>query len=138
MNPIFWIHLHGSFTHFPIAFVFGAALFETLGFICTSKQREFGIVGSWLLLLAGLGAFGAMFSGLATSKWNPWGKDLLLQHHLFAWPSFALIVGLATWRLAVRGRSSRPAFLVYLSIMALTCALVGSAGFSGARLLLGR
>ena len=138
MDPIFWIHLHGSVTHFPIAFVFGAALFETLVFFCASKQREFGIVGSWLLLLAGLSAFGAMFSGLATSKWNPCGKDLLLQHHLFAWPSFALIVGLATWRLAVRGRSSRPAFLAYLSIMALTCALVGGAGLSGAKLLLGR
>lgn len=138
MNPVFWIHLHGGVTHFPIAFVFGAALFEILGFICASKQREFGIVATWLLLVAGLGAFGAMFSGLATSTWNPWGKDLLLQHHLFAWSSFALIVGLATWRLATRGSFSRPAFLVYLSIIALTCALVGGAGFSGARLLLGR
>jgi uncharacterized membrane protein len=138
MNSIFWIHLHGSLTHFPIAFVFGAALFETLGFICPSKQRECGIVGSWLLLLAGLGAFAAMFSGLATSKWNPRGEDLLLQHHLFVWPSFALIVGLATWRVAVRGNLSRLAFLTYLSVILLTCALVGGAGLSGAKLLLGR
>jgi uncharacterized membrane protein len=79
-----------------------------------------------------------MFSGLAASKWNPYGKDLLLQHHLFVWPSFALIVGLATWRVAVRGNLSRLAFLTYLSIMALTCALVGGAGLSGAKLLLGR
>jgi uncharacterized membrane protein len=138
MNSIFWIHLHGSVTHFPIAFVFGAALFEILGVICPSKKREFGIIGSRLLLLAGLGAFGAMFSGLAASKWNPCGKDLLLQHHLFVWPSFALIVGLATWRVAVRGNLSRLAFLTYLSLMVVTCALVGGAGLSGAKLLLGR
>ena len=137
MNPIFWIHLHGSLTHFPIAFVFGAALFETLGFICASKQREFGIVGSWLLLLAGLGAFGAIFSGLATSRGNPLGEDLLLQHHLFAWPSFVLIVGLATWRIAVGSNSSKHAFIVYMSILAITCALVGATGFSGGELLLG-
>ena len=138
MNSMFWVHLHGGVTHFPIAFVFGAALFETLGFICRSKQPEFGMIASWLLLLAGLSAFGAMFSGLVTSNWNPCGKDLALQHHRFAWPSFALIVGLATWRITVRGNSSRPAFLAYLSMMGLTCALVAGAGFSGANLLLGR
>jgi uncharacterized membrane protein len=138
MNSIYWIHLHGGVTHFPIAFVFGAALFETLGFIFRSKQREFGTIGSWLLLLAGLSGFGAMFSGLATSKWNPCGKGLLLQHHLFAWPSFALIVALATWRLAVGANPSRAAFLVYLSIMVVACALVSGAGFSGSNVLLGR
>lgn len=138
MNSMFWVHLHGGVTHFPIAFVFGATLFETLAFICRSKQREFGMIASRLLLLAGLSAFGAIFSGLVASNWNPGGKDLLLQHHRFAWPSFALIVGLATWRITVRGNSSRPTFLAYLSIMGLTCALVAGAGFSGANLLLGR
>ena len=138
MNSIFWAHLHGGVTHFPIAFVLGAALFETLGSICRSKQREFGETSSWLLLVAGLSAFGAMFSGLVISNWNPCGKSLLLQHHLFAWPSFVLIVGLATWRIAVGSNSSKHAFIVYMSILAITCALVGATGFSGGELLLGR
>jgi uncharacterized membrane protein len=138
MSSIFWARLHGGATHFPIAFIFGAALFDGLGFFRSSKQREFQTTGYWLLILGGLGSFGAVFSGLAASKWNACGKGLLLQHHLFVWPAFALIVGLATWRAVVNDSPSRRAFCIYLSIMAIACALMGAAGFTGGEVLVGR
>ena len=138
MNSIFWTRLHGGTTHFPIAFILGAALFDALGFFRSTRQREFQTVGYWLLVLAGLGSFVAVFSGLAASKWTACGKGLLLQHHLFAWPAFALIVGLTTWRIAVVDLSSRRAFAIYVAVMAMTCVLVGAAGFSGGELLLGQ
>jgi hypothetical protein len=31
---------------------------------------------------------------LALSKWKVGGTGLLLRHHLFVWPAFALVVGL--------------------------------------------
>jgi uncharacterized membrane protein len=138
LNSMFWTRLHSGVTHFPIAFIFGAAFFDVLGFFSSSKQREFQTTGYWLLVLGGAGSFVAMFSGLAVSKWNACGTGLLLQHHLFVWPAFALIVGLTSWRIAVGNNPSKRTLAIYLSVLATTCALVGGAGFSGGELLLGR
>lgn len=137
INSIFWERLHGGVTHFPIAFIFGAALFDGFGVFCPSKQREFQTTSYWLLILGGVGSFAAMLSGLAVSKGDACGRGLLLQHHLFVWPAFALIVGLTSWRVAAGDNPSRRAFAIYLSILAITCALVGGAGFSGGELILG-
>jgi uncharacterized membrane protein len=63
---------------------------------------------------------------------------LLLEHHLFVWPAFALIVGLTSWRIATGQSPSRRAFTIYLLLLATACALVGAAGLSGGELLLGQ
>jgi uncharacterized membrane protein len=138
MDSIFWLRVHGGITHFPIALIFGAALFETIGLLSSSRQQDFRIAGYWLLVLGGVSSFGAVFSGLVLSKWTISGKSLLLQHHLFVWPAFALIVGLTSWRVAVGQRPSRRAFAIYLSLLAAACVLVGAAGFSGGELILGK
>jgi uncharacterized membrane protein len=138
MGSVPWVQFHGAATHFPIAFIFGATLFEVLAFFRSARQREFQIVGYWSLILAGLGSIVGVFSGLLASEWNPCGKGLLLQHHLFVWPAFILIVGLTSWRFAVVDRPSRRASVIYLSLMLTACALIGAAGFSGGELLLGK
>ncbi len=137
VNPLFWSRLHGGATHFPIAFLFGAALFDTVGFFgCRLASRsDFQAAGYWLMLLAGLGSFAAVFSGLILNDWKLTGTDLVLQHHLFVWPAFTLIVGLTTWRAAVGQSPSRRAFAAYLSILAITCALIGAAGWSGGEII---
>ena len=138
MDSIFWLRVHGGTTHFPIALVFGAAFFETIGLLSSSRQGDFRLVSYWLLVLGGISSFGAVFSGLALSKWTISGKTLLLQHHVFVWPAFALIVGLTSWRVALGNSPLRRAFAIYLSLLATACALLGGAGFSGGELLLGR
>src|SRR5690242_20080339 len=105
MTSLFWSRLHGAATHFPIAFIFAAALFDALGFLGRADKKprhEFQVIAYWLALLAVLGSFGAVFSGLALSHWKIGGEGLLLRHHLFVWPSFALLVALGTWRFLVR------------------------------------
>jgi hypothetical protein len=57
---------------------------------------------------------------------------------LLVWPAFALIVGLATWRLLVGYQPSRRAFKVYLGTIFISCAIIGAAGFFGGELLLGQ
>ena len=140
MSAIFWAQIHGGVTHFPIAFLFGAGLFDALGFLLhdSSKQRSFQFTGYWLLILSGLGSLVAVFSGLAASRWRVGGTGSLFQHHLFAWPAFTLIVGLTSWRVVVVSTPSRRAFAVYLFVLALTSALVGAAGWSGGELLIAR
>lgn len=140
MNSLFWSQLHGGATHFPIALLFGSALFDTLGFFLRESPRKHDLIttGYWLVILAALSSFAAVFSGLAASAWRIGGTRLVLRHHLFVWPAFALIVTLATWRLLVGNSPPRGAFAVYLSGIVVACGLVGVAGFLGGEILLGR
>ena len=58
------------------------------------------------------------------------------QHHLFAWPAFALIVGLAVWRAsAVRFAAQAPGTR-YLAVTAAAVVLVLVAGYWGGEMLL--
>jgi uncharacterized membrane protein len=139
MNSLFWSRMHGGATHFPIALIFAAAFFDALGFFWrkSSRRREFSVLGYWLVILGALGSFGAVFSGLALSKWTIGGTGLVLRHHLFVWPAFALIVGLGTWRFLVGCDPSRRAIAFYLITMIAGCGFVATAGFFGGELLLG-
>src|SRR5205823_13009064 len=94
MDSLFWSRLHGGATHFPIALIFAATLFDALGFFSRARQarHEFKLIGYWLAMLAALSCFGAVFSGLALAKWYIAGTGLLWRHHLFVWPAFVLIV----------------------------------------------
>ena len=140
MNPLFWSRLHGGLTHFPIALILGAMFFDALGFFLHSspKHREFSLTGYWLTIFGALGSLGAVFSGLALSKWKIGGTGLLLRHHLLVWPAFALVVGLATWRFLIGNQSTHRGLAIYLSVMAIACGLIGAAGFFGGEILLGR
>ncbi|PYK08811.1 MAG: hypothetical protein DME65_13350 [Verrucomicrobia bacterium] len=139
MNSLFWERAHGGLTHFPIALIFAAALFDALAFFRRPprNQRSFKDVGYWLVILGALGSLGAVFSGLALSKWTIGGTGAVLRHHLFVWPAFALVVGLATWRFLVGDNPSRRAFGLYLATMIVSCAFIGAAGFFGGEMLLG-
>lgn len=139
ISSIFWTQVHGGLTHFPIAFIFGAALFDAIGFFLpdSSMRRNFQFSGYWLLILSGISSLGAVFSGLAVSQWSVSGTESLLRHHLFALPAFALMIGLTSWRIVIVATPSRRAFAVYLAVLAVTCALFGAAGWSGGELLIG-
>jgi uncharacterized membrane protein len=138
MDSVLWSRVHGGVTHFPVALIFSATFFETIGFLFSSRLRDFRTTGYWLLVFSGISSFGAVFSGLALSNWTVSGKGLLLEHHLFVWPAFALVVGLTSWRVTVGESPSRRASAIYLLLLATACALVGAAGLSGGELLLGQ
>jgi uncharacterized membrane protein len=140
MDSLFWSRAHGGATHFPIALILGAALFDLLAFFLprSPKRRDFSAIGYWLVILGALGSFGAVFTGLALTHGTIAGTGLILRHHLFVWPAFALIVGAATWRFVVGKQPSRRGFAIYLCAMVLACTLIGAAGFFGGELLLGQ
>ena len=140
MDSLFWSRLHGGATHFPIAFIFGSALFDSLGFFLreSATRRNFNAMGYWLVILAALGSVGAVISGLLLSKGVIGGSGMMLRHHLFVWPSFAFLVGLGTWRWLVGDTPSHRAFTIYLLLVGLTCLLVTAAGFFGGEMLLGK
>jgi len=139
MNSLFWERAHGGLTHFPIALIFVATLFDILSLFRdrSAKGRDFSAIGYWLLILAALGAIAAVFSGLGLSKWKIMGTGLMRLHHLFVWPAFALILALTAWRVVARNEFSRRAFASYLIAACCACALIGAAGFVGGEMLLG-
>jgi uncharacterized membrane protein/cytochrome c5 len=139
MNSLFWERAHGGLTHFPIALIFVATLFDLLSLVRdrSSMGRDFKAIGYWLVILAALGAVAAVFSGLGLSKWKVMGTGLMRLHHLFVWPAFALILALMAWRVVARNEFSRRAFTSYLITACCACALIGAAGFVGGEMLLG-
>jgi hypothetical protein len=57
--------------------------------------------------------------------------------HRFVWPAFALIVGLAIWRLVVREASARVGLSCYLALMLIASGTIAAAGYWGGELILG-
>src|SRR2546421_4390984 len=138
MNSFFWERAHGGLTHFPIALIFVATVFDILSFFRgqSTKGRDHIAIGYWLVILAGIGAVGAVTSGLLLSKWTVVGTGLVRLHHLFVWPAFVLILALVLWRVAARNEFSRRAFGFYLIAACWAGALIGAAGFVGGEMLL--
>ncbi len=141
MDNSLWVRMHGGTTHFPIALVMASALFDLAGLIVPenldkSRRAGFRAAGFYSLILGGLGAIGAVVSGLVISHGQLWGRGNLARHHLFLWPAFGLLTGLAVWRVVVGSRASNRGFKIYLGMALITAALVGAAGYWGGELLL--
>lgn len=140
MHSLLWSRLHGGATHFPIALLFASAFFDALGFYWkhSPRKQELNGAGYLLVLLAAVGCFGAVLTGLGLSQWKIGGTGALLRHHLAVWPAFALIVGLGTWRCLVGSNPSARGFRIYLCVVTVASVLVGIAGFFGGEMLLGQ
>ena len=67
------------------------------------------------------------------SVFNSW-----LLHHLFAWPAFALLVALATWRIMLGCQAPRSTFTGYLTAVVIAAGLISIAGYWGGEMLIAR
>ncbi len=136
----FWGNIHGGSTHFPIALLFSSFLFDAAGFGLYREEVSKGLhfAAFYALLLGALASFAAVLSGLIISGWQFAGGGALAKHHLFVWPAFGLIVGLAVWRLIVQGRASRPAYGGYLLASLMATGLMLAAGYWGGEMGMGR
>ena len=141
MSNALWAKMHGGTTHFPIALVMASMVFDLAGFLLPdnpgkTRRAGFQAAGFYTIVLAALGAFGAIVSGLVMSQGQLLGRGNLARHHLFLWPAFGLLIGLAVWRLVVRDRTSALGFKIYLAGSMLTAVLMAAAGYWGGELLL--
>ena len=137
-NASFWERLHGGSTHLPIALALTSALLDGIGSLVPSgKIREkLRFSGYFTLLLAALGAVPAVISGLVLTHGDAFGSGVILLHHYFVWPSFALLVALAVWRSVVRHRTSKVGFSIYLIAVVTVAVGISIAGFWGGELIL--
>jgi uncharacterized membrane protein len=139
MNSENWAKMHGATVHFPIALILCSGALDALGFFFPAPAIRRGLhaAGYWTMILGAAGTVPAVVSGLVMSRGVMLGHDTLRLHHLFAWPAFALIIGLATWRALASDFTARKAPSGYLAVAGLAAVLVMGAGYYGGELMLG-
>ncbi|HET7537813.1 MAG TPA: DUF2231 domain-containing protein [Candidatus Didemnitutus sp.] len=140
MDPVIWPKVHGAVVHFPLALALASGAADFAAFLLGTRRgaSELHVAGRWMMIGGALGSVPAVVSGLMLTRGGVLGHGVLRMHHLFAWPAFALLVALATWRACVGATASRWAFAGYLVATAVTAALISAAGFWGGELLIAR
>lgn len=135
-DPSIWSKLHGASTHFPIALMLVSAFCEAASFFGKNAEwrQSYRFVATVTIVLGALGSCAAVVTGLVMSRGQFWGHATLLRHHQCVWPAFALMVGLATWRILAQGEPSRQSATVHFVLLVLTAALMSGAGFFGGEL----
>ncbi|MEO6994908.1 MAG: DUF2231 domain-containing protein [Lacunisphaera sp.] len=140
MDTGFWTKLHGAATHFPIALTLCSGVFDGAGFALANRPigRDLNAAGYWAMILGALGSVPAVISGLIMTKGVVLGHGVVRMHHLFAWPGFALLVALATWRVMLGRQATRSTFIGYLAGVVVAAGLVSAAGYWGGEMLIAR
>ena len=137
MTTSLWFAMHGAAAHFPLALLVCSALCDGGALVVRDEATAQSLRGAgyWTILLAAGGSLFAVASGLAMARGAMLGNGDLGAHHLFVWPAFTLLAGLATWRFVVRGLPAGRARLVYPLLAALAAALMLGAGYFGGEML---
>jgi uncharacterized membrane protein len=138
MESVSWARLHGAAVHFPIALSLVSGVLDAIGFGFAARPvaRELHRGGCCAMWAAAGGAAAAVVSGLIMTRGDMLGHGLMRWHHLYAWPAFGLLVGLAVWRGVAGVEPSRRAMGCYLIGAMLAAGLVAAAGYWGGELLM--
>ena len=138
MEPAIWAKAHGAAVHFPIALALGSGALDAAGFALGERPpaRELHAAGYWMILAGAVGSVPAVVSGLLMTKGSVLGHGALRLHHLFVWPAFTLLVGLAVWRVCTGPRAPRRIFAGYLLVAGITAGLMSAAGYWGGEMVL--
>src|SRR5580658_7429951 len=133
MDGTTWAKMHGATVHFPIALVLCSWALDgsALLFSGLAIRRGLHSAGYWTLIVGAAGTVPAVVSGLVMTRGVMLGHDALRLHHLFAWPAFALIVGLAAWRSFAPEFAARREIAAYLAVAGFAGVLVSAAGYWG-------
>ena len=140
MSSAFWAKAHGAATHFPVALALSSAVFDAAGLALARRPAGPGLqaAGYWTMLAGALATVPAVISGLCMTRGIPFGHDLLRLHHLFVWPAFSLLIGLAAWRTMTGPDSPRKSFAVYLGAVGAAVILLSVAAYWGGEMMLAR
>ena len=133
MDSGLWARLHGAAIHFPVALSIFATICDTAALCFWSRPPATRLLaaGGYALYFGACGSIPAVISGLVVTRGNLWGHDALRWHHLFVWPAWALLIGLAVWRLLRSGEPTRREHAISLSGVWLMAGLMSGAGHWG-------
>ncbi len=124
---------HPLLVHFPIAFLYGAALLYFLAWIRASESLKWTAL--WMLVLGALSAAAALASGLYAAPGLMVSVSVrheLLRHHKHLMVSASLVTGALTiWALATRPMPTRGRYIFLAGLIALMGLIAAGADFGG-------
>jgi len=124
---------HPLLVHFPIAFIYGAALLYFLAWITASEKLQWTAL--WMLLLAALNAGLALASGFYAAPGLMVSQSVrheLLNHHKHLMVAASILTGsLTIWALASRPMPTRARALFMAGLLALMVLIAAGADLGG-------
>ncbi len=126
-------NLHPLFVHFPIAFIYGAALLYFLAWVRASESLQWA--GLWMLALGALGAAVSLATGLYAAAGlmvSQSVRDQLLAHHKHLMIAASVATGVLTaWALAARPMPTRGRYVFLAGLLAIMIAMAAGADLGG-------
>lgn len=125
---------HPLFVHFPIAFLYGAALLYAIGWL--TRRDAIASAGLWLLMLGAVSAALAAYTGWWSASGvmlDPSVKEQVLEPHMrIMFATTALAIVLAIWALIERPMppASRR-YLFMFGLVAMIALITKGADFGG-------
>jgi uncharacterized membrane protein len=124
---------HPLLVHFPIAFIYGAALLYFVASISASETLKWTAL--WMLVLGALGAAAALASGLYAESGLMVSVSVrheLLRRHKHLMVAASAVTGLLTiWALASRPMPTRGRYVFLAGLIAVLCLIAAGADLGG-------
>ncbi|MGD1028944.1 DUF2231 domain-containing protein [Candidatus Binatus soli] len=126
-------NIHPILVHFPIAFLYGAALLYFLAAIRASEALKWTAL--WMLVLGALGAAAAVASGLYAAPGLMVSVSVrheLLRHHKHLMVAASAVTGVLTvWALAMRPMPTRGRYVFLAGLIAVMWLIAAGADIGG-------
>jgi uncharacterized membrane protein/cytochrome c5 len=139
MIPYRWVELHGALTHFPIALILTATLFEAGAFFF--KRTEWRTVSYWLVIVGAISSVPSLASGwfAGADMYGSMAKPppLFVNHRLTGIVSTILTVLFALWLVMRREITKEAGHRATLPALALISGVTGFTGFLGGLMVFG-
>jgi len=124
---------HPLLVHFPIAFIYGAALLYFVALMRASESLKWTAL--WMLVLGALGAAAALISGFYAAPGLMVSESVrheLLSHHKHLMVAASIVTGaLTVWAIATRPMPTRGRYAFLAALLALMLLLTAGADLGG-------
>jgi len=124
---------HPLLVHFPIAFIYGAALLYFLAWISASERLQWAAL--WMLLLGAVSAALALTSGLYAAPGLMVSESVrneLLNHHKHLMVAASIVTGALTiWALASRPMPAKGRYVFLAGLLAVVLLIAAGADLGG-------
>jgi uncharacterized membrane protein len=128
-------NLHPLFVHFPIAFLYGAALLYLLASIKIRASELLKWSAFWMLMLAAAGAAASIATGLYAEPGVMVAESVrnqLLKHHKHLMLTASAMTAILTiWAMAARPMPSRGRYVFLAALLAVMVLIAAGADFGG-------
>ncbi|HLV80710.1 MAG TPA: DUF2231 domain-containing protein [Chthonomonadaceae bacterium] len=137
MPRLSWPEIHGALTHFPIALLITACVFEIAAYVL--RKPEGRLISFWLLVGAVLMAIPALFTGWMTGSGMfgqaPSLPPVFVWHRAMAFTTAGIALLLLLWRARTRDRIHGGALPGSLFVLILASLAVSYTGFLGGEMV---